>query len=62
MSSAFEPTPKIYFLPVREECGYPKQKTEKLPRGHQAGDQCSEYNRTGFAWRPASAVSEKFAI
>ena len=63
-SPTFEPTPKSYFLPcrqVRDKCGYPKQKTAKLSPGCQAGDQCSKCNQTGFAWRPASAISEKFA-
>ena len=54
----FEPTHKIYFFP---ECGLPKTKNSKLPCGRQASDQCSECNRRGFAWRPASAILEKFA-
>ena len=57
-----KPIPVIFLhcRPVRDKCRCPKQKTAKFPRGRQAGDQCSECNRTCFAWRPASAASEKF--
>ena len=54
----------VIFLPckpVRDKYECPKQKTAKFPRGRQAGDQCSECNRIGSAWRPTSAILEKFA-